>query len=126
MAALTEAIGEDYKRAIDIIVEISTAGRAPSNDPAIFALALAAGWNRTSSDPEDEASPSLCSPATEQGMSYRYAYLLVLWVCTELPWLGSRASQGDREPGTWTSALRDLRTKWLSIASAMGGLIETC
>lgn len=32
----------DHKRAIEMIVEISLAGRAPKNDPALFALALAA------------------------------------------------------------------------------------
>lgn len=37
-----DCLNEDYKRAIDTIVEISDAGRAPKNDPAIFALALAA------------------------------------------------------------------------------------
>jgi 60 kDa SS-A/Ro ribonucleoprotein len=33
----------DGKRAVARIVEISEAGRAPKNDPAIFALAMAAG-----------------------------------------------------------------------------------
>jgi 60 kDa SS-A/Ro ribonucleoprotein len=35
-------IEEDGPRAVKIIVEVSDAGRAPKNDPAIFALALAA------------------------------------------------------------------------------------
>jgi len=35
-------IKENGKRAVDTIVEISQAGRAPRNDPALFALALAA------------------------------------------------------------------------------------
>jgi 60 kDa SS-A/Ro ribonucleoprotein len=35
-------IDEDGKKAVDLIVEISDKGRAPKNDPAIFALALAA------------------------------------------------------------------------------------
>lgn len=35
-------IKADGKRAVDLIVAISDAGRAPKNDPAIFALALAA------------------------------------------------------------------------------------
>lgn len=34
---------QDYKRTIDRIVEISITGRAPKNDPALFALAIAAG-----------------------------------------------------------------------------------
>lgn len=35
-------LAEDGHRTIDIITEVSHAGRAPKNDPAIFALALAA------------------------------------------------------------------------------------
>jgi len=37
-----DCLNEDYKRTIDTIIEISDAGRAPKNDPAIYALALAA------------------------------------------------------------------------------------
>lgn len=40
--SLSEAIEKDYKRAIDLITEISVSNRAPSNEPALFALALAA------------------------------------------------------------------------------------
>jgi len=35
-------IREDGRRAVDTIVNVSSSGRAPKNDPAIFALALAA------------------------------------------------------------------------------------
>lgn len=35
-------IAQDGRRAVDTIVQISDSGRAPKNDPAIFALALAA------------------------------------------------------------------------------------
>src|SRR5688572_3357743 len=38
-----ECIAEDGPRAVRRIVEISAAGRAPSNDPALFALAMCAG-----------------------------------------------------------------------------------
>ena len=38
-----ECIAEDGPRAVSIIVEISKAARAPKNDQAIFALAMAAG-----------------------------------------------------------------------------------
>ena len=37
-----KCIAEDGIRAVDLIVQISDSGRAPKNDPAIFALALAA------------------------------------------------------------------------------------
>lgn len=38
-----ECLDEDAERTVRTIVEISDAGRAPKNDPAIFALAIAAG-----------------------------------------------------------------------------------
>src|SRR5882672_2534454 len=39
--ALIECLEEDGSRAVTEIVDISTAGRAAKNDPALFALALA-------------------------------------------------------------------------------------
>jgi 60 kDa SS-A/Ro ribonucleoprotein len=42
-AAVAECIAEDGPRVVRRIVEVSTAGRAPKNDPALFALAMAAG-----------------------------------------------------------------------------------
>ena len=42
-ASLKACLAEDGARVVRRIVEISDAGRAPKNDPAIFALALAAG-----------------------------------------------------------------------------------
>lgn len=36
-----ECVNEDAERAVQTIVEVSRAGRAPKNDPAIFALAVA-------------------------------------------------------------------------------------
>ncbi|MDX6526293.1 MAG: 60 kDa SS-A/Ro ribonucleoprotein [Gaiellales bacterium] len=41
--AVTEAVAEDGLRAVAAIVRVSREGRAPKNDPALFALALAAG-----------------------------------------------------------------------------------
>jgi 60 kDa SS-A/Ro ribonucleoprotein len=41
--ALCRLIGQDGSGVVRLIVEISDAGRAPKNDPAIFALALCAG-----------------------------------------------------------------------------------
>ncbi|HET7231233.1 MAG TPA: TROVE domain-containing protein [Longimicrobium sp.] len=41
--AVAECIAEDGVRAVRRIAEISEAGRAPKNDPALFALAMAAG-----------------------------------------------------------------------------------
>lgn len=42
-AAVAECIAEDGPRVVRRVVEISAAGRAPRNDPALFILAMAAG-----------------------------------------------------------------------------------
>jgi 60 kDa SS-A/Ro ribonucleoprotein len=42
-AAVAECIAEDGVRVVRRVVEISEAGRAPKNDPALFVLAMAAG-----------------------------------------------------------------------------------
>jgi 60 kDa SS-A/Ro ribonucleoprotein len=41
--AVERAVRADGKRAVDEIVAVSRAARAPKNEPALFALALAAG-----------------------------------------------------------------------------------
>lgn len=45
--AVLRCIKADGKRVVDRIVEISEAGRAPKNDPALFALAMCAGLGNT-------------------------------------------------------------------------------
>lgn len=40
-AAVERCIAADHKRVVDIIVSVSEQGRAPKNDPALFALAMA-------------------------------------------------------------------------------------
>jgi len=47
--SILDCIAEDGMRTIDTAVSISTSGRAPSNDPALFVLAVAAGYK---ADPE--------------------------------------------------------------------------
>src|SRR5205809_6521067 len=41
--AVEQCVREDGPRAVAEIVRVSTEGRAPKNDPALYALALAAG-----------------------------------------------------------------------------------
>jgi 60 kDa SS-A/Ro ribonucleoprotein len=45
--AVVECLAEDGPRLVRRIVEVSLAGRAPKNDPALFALAIAAGLGDT-------------------------------------------------------------------------------
>lgn len=42
--AVRDCLAEDPARTVRTIAEISDAGRAPKNDPAVFALAMAAGY----------------------------------------------------------------------------------
>jgi 60 kDa SS-A/Ro ribonucleoprotein len=42
-AAAAECLAEDGPRTVARVVEVSTSGRAPKNDPALFVLAMAAG-----------------------------------------------------------------------------------
>jgi len=58
-AAVKRCIAQDGARAVKVIVDITTAGRAPKNDPALFALALAASA-------EDEATRKLALAALPQ------------------------------------------------------------
>lgn len=44
--AVDACLTEDYRRAVDEIVQVSDSGAAPSNSPAIFALAMAASTGK--------------------------------------------------------------------------------
>jgi 60 kDa SS-A/Ro ribonucleoprotein len=55
-------LAEDAARAVRTIVEVSDAGRAPKNDPAVFALAIAAGTGYASL--AMEALPKVCRIGT--------------------------------------------------------------
>ena len=63
--AVEQCIETDGVRAVREIVEISDAGRAPKNDPAIFALAMAAGLGDVDTRKAAlEALPRVCRTAT--------------------------------------------------------------
>ncbi len=65
VAALRKCLAEDGPRAVRRIVEISDAGRAPKNDPAVFALAVAAGDpNPATRRAAQEALPRVCRIGT--------------------------------------------------------------
>ena len=57
-----DCLAEDASRTVKTIVEVSASGRAPKNDPAIFALALAAGSGHIRS--AEEALPKVCRTGT--------------------------------------------------------------
>jgi 60 kDa SS-A/Ro ribonucleoprotein len=57
-------LDEDGARVVKRIVEISDGGKAPKNDPAIFALAMAAGHKKAATFGVAEALPKICRIGT--------------------------------------------------------------
>jgi 60 kDa SS-A/Ro ribonucleoprotein len=63
--ALERCLAEDGPRAVQEIVRVSEEGRAPKNDPAIFALAMAAGvGDEPTRQAALEALPQVCRTGT--------------------------------------------------------------
>src|SRR5436190_19022866 len=63
--AVERCLAADGIRTVNEIVAISDAGRAPKNDPAIFALAMAAGAaGEATRKAALEALPRVCRPGT--------------------------------------------------------------
>ncbi len=62
--AVLQCAAADATRTIDTIVEISRSGRAPKNDPAVFALALLAGEKQSYSVAALQAMPAVCRTST--------------------------------------------------------------
>jgi 60 kDa SS-A/Ro ribonucleoprotein len=60
--AVRECLAEDAARTVAAIVDVSDRGRAPKNDPAVFALAMAAGMGYTA--PAMDALPKVCRIGT--------------------------------------------------------------
>ena len=60
--AVVRCLEADAARAIRTIVEVSDAGRAPKNEPAVLALAIAAGTGHTAA--ASEALPKVCRIGT--------------------------------------------------------------
>ncbi len=64
-ATVKRCVELDGERAVRRIVEISDAGRAPRNDPAIFALAVASAWGEASArSAAFRALPRVCRTGT--------------------------------------------------------------
>lgn len=63
--SIVECLNSDPIRAVKLIVDISSSGRAPKNDPAIFALAIASGHdNKVARKEALSAIKSVCRTAT--------------------------------------------------------------
>lgn len=62
-ANIRECLRLDWRKTIDTIVDVSVTGRAPKNDPALFALAVAASPNLGSADAAQYALANLSKVA---------------------------------------------------------------
>ena len=60
--AVVRCLEADAERAIRTIVQVSDSGRAPKNEPAVLALAIAAGMGHTAA--ASEALPKVCRTGT--------------------------------------------------------------
>ena len=68
---VVECLAEDGPRVVRRIVEISSAGRAPKNDPALFALAIAAGLG----DPATKAAVWAALPLVARTGTHLFHWL---------------------------------------------------
>ena len=71
---------------VDEVVSISTAGRAPRNNAALFALAIAASLG--------DGRPEGCAGRAAEGRPDRHPPVPVRGVRRAVPWLGPRAAPG--------------------------------
>ena len=116
--AVVRCIAADGKRTVGTIVEISDSGRAPKNDPAIFALALAASLGDAETKRAAFAAlPKVCRIGT-------HLFHFAAYIETMRGWgRGLRnavARWYDERPARiWACRLP-------SISSAMTGAIVTC
>ena len=72
--AVVECLAEDGPRLVRRIVEVSVAGRAPKNDPALFALAIAAGLG----DAETKAAVWAALPQVARTATHLFHWLQYL------------------------------------------------
>src|SRR3954463_3992028 len=116
--AIVRCIKADGIRAVNRIVEISDAGRAPKNDPAIFALALVV----THDDAQAKAHAfanlgKVCRIGTHLFHFAEYVNAMRGWaVASVMPLVA----------GTWTAMPTASRTRRSSISSAMAGRMAIC
>ena len=69
--AVADCLAEDGPRVVARVVEISTAGRAPKNDPALFVLAMAAGLG----GPETRAAALAALPKVARTGTHLFHWL---------------------------------------------------
>ena len=84
--AVVRCLEADAERAIRTIVQVSDSGRAPKNEPAVLALAIAAGMGHTA---------AACRGAAE-GLPHRHAPVRLRRGRAGPARLGPRAAQGHR------------------------------
>ena len=101
--AIVACLAEDAARTITRIAEVSEAGRAPRNDPAVFALALAyAEGNAEARRFALAALPRVCRIGT-------HLFHFVKFIETLRP---AGPKGGGKGPGRWGRALRRAVAAW--------------
>jgi len=127
--ALIRCIQADGIRVVNRIVEISDAGRAPKNDPAIFALALVVTHG------EAQAKAHIREPG--QGLPHRHTSIPFCGICERDARLGSWFAEGGRKlvcgarssrsrvPGGEVSAARRLVARRLASTRSSEGSFAT-
>lgn len=103
-AVVERCFGRDPKKTVDEIVGVSIAGRAPKNDPAVFALALCAS---------QMFDPNKFTPATEAvfGTGRDYALSKLTDVCRTGTHLFQFVETVNSLRG-WGTALRKAVARW--------------
>ena len=86
--AVARCIQLDGLRTVARIVEISETGRAPKNDAALFALALAAGTGDLATRRDGDGSPA-------QGCTHGHTPIPLHGLRRQFPWLGARHAPFD-------------------------------
>ena len=109
--AVERCLAADGARAVATIVEISEAGRAPKNDPAVFALAMAAGA-------ADEATRQRRARGAAARVPHGHAPVPVRRVRRGLPRLGPRRCGARSAAGTRRARSSRSPTRRSSTASA--------
>ena len=117
--AVERCLAEDGPRAVAEIVRVSEEGRAPKNDPALFALAMAAGARRRG-DAQGRARGAAA------GLPHRHAPVPVRDVRRGLPRLGPLAAARGRPLVRRAAGRTRSPTRRSSTASARASRTATC
>ena len=112
-SVVIDCINKDGLRTVNRIVEISKAGRAPKNDPAIFALAIAISLgNEETRKAAREAVPSVCRIGTHIMHFAKFATQFRGWGRGLKTAVGSWFTEQDAEKLAYQAVKYQARDGW--------------